>query len=120
MTRARIAIIGASGYTGAELVRLVTSHPRMEIAALAADRNAGKAMGDVYPSFAHMDLPTLVATDDIDWSGIDLAFCGLPHATAQAVIGGLPRDLKVVDLSADFRLRDAAVYAKWYGKSLSF
>ncbi|MEC9434309.1 MAG: N-acetyl-gamma-glutamyl-phosphate reductase [Pseudomonadota bacterium] len=115
MTRARIAIIGASGYTGAELVRLVTSHPRMEIAALAADRNAGKAMGDVYPSFAHMDLPKLVETGDIDWSTIDLAFCGLPHATAQAVIGGLPRDLKVVDLSADFRLRDAAVYEKWYG-----
>lgn len=115
MDKARIAIIGASGYTGAELVRLITTHPRMRITALSADRNAGKAMGDVYPHLAHLDLPDIQATEEIDWSDVDLAFCGLPHATAQAVIGGLPRDLKIVDLSADFRLRDAAVYEKWYG-----
>ncbi|MGM0586132.1 MAG: N-acetyl-gamma-glutamyl-phosphate reductase [Pseudomonadota bacterium] len=115
MSEARIAIIGASGYTGAELVRLITTHPGMRVAALAADRNAGKSMGEVYPHLAHLDLPPITTTEEIDWSAIDLAFCGLPHAAAQEVIAGLPRDLKIVDLSADFRLRDPAVYAKWYG-----
>ncbi len=115
MSKARVAIIGASGYTGAELVRLLTTHPGMEIAALAADRNAGKTMGEIYPHLAHLDLPLVVTTEEIDWSGIDLVFCGLPHATAQEVIAHLPRNLKIVDLSADFRLRDAAEYARWYG-----
>ena len=115
MTKARVAIIGASGYTGAELVRLLVTHPGMEIAALAADRNAGKTMGEIYPHLAHLNLPLVVTTEEIDWSGIDLVFCGLPHATAQEVIAHLPRNLKIVDLSADFRLRDAAEYAKWYG-----
>ena len=115
MDQARIAIIGASGYTGAELARLIVTHPRMRIAALAADRNAGRELAEIYPHLAHLDLPTVVKTDEIDWSQIDLAFCGLPHATAQEVIGRLPKDLKVVDLSADFRLRDPAVYEAWYG-----
>jgi N-acetyl-gamma-glutamyl-phosphate reductase len=110
-----VAILGASGYTGAELVRLIATHPQMRIVALAADRKAGQAMGAVFPHLRHLDLPTLTTIDAIDFAGIDLCFCALPHATSQAVIAALPRDLKVVDLSADFRLRDAAVYEKWYG-----
>lgn len=111
-----IAILGASGYTGAELVRLIATHPTMRITALSGDRKAGMSMGEVFPHLRHLDLPDLVKIEDIDFSGIDLAFCALPHATSQAVIAGLPRDLKVVDLSADFRLRDPADYEKWYGK----
>jgi len=61
-------------------------------------------------------LPPLVKIDEIDFSSVDLVFCALPHATSQSVIKALPRDLKVVDLSADFRLRDPADYQKWYGK----
>jgi N-acetyl-gamma-glutamyl-phosphate reductase len=112
----RIAVLGASGYTGAELVRLIATHPAMEIAALSADRKAGQAMAEVYPHLRHLDLPRLVTIDEIDFAGIDLAFCALPHATTQEVVARLPRDLKIVDLSADFRLRDAAEYLKWYGK----
>jgi N-acetyl-gamma-glutamyl-phosphate reductase len=115
MAQARIAIIGASGYTGAELARLIATHPGMRITALAADRNAGRSMGEIYPHLAHLDLPAVTRADEIDWSGVDLAFCGLPHAAAQEVIRDLPRELKVVDLSADFRLRDPEVYARWYG-----
>lgn len=111
----KIAILGASGYTGAELIRLITTHPDMEIAALAADRKAGMEMGQVFPHLRHLTLPTLCKIGDIDFSGIDLCFCALPHATSQQVIRDLPRDLKIVDLSADFRLRDPAVYAEWYG-----
>lgn len=111
-----IAILGASGYTGAELVRLIATHPSMRIVALSGDRKAGMSIGDVFPHLRHLDLPDLVKIEEIDFAGIDLAFCALPHATSQAVIAGLPRDLKIVDLSADFRLRDPAAYEKWYGK----
>lgn len=111
----RIAILGASGYTGAELVRLIATHPKMKIVALSADRKAGMSMAEVFPFLRHLDLPTLVKIDEIDFSGVDLCFCALPHATTQEVIAKLPRDLKIVDLSADFRLRDPAEYEKWYG-----
>ena len=111
-----IAILGASGYTGAELVRLIATHPSFRIAALSADRKAGMKMAEVYPHLRHLDLPDLVTIDQIDFSKIDLCFCALPHATSQAVIKGLPADVKVVDLSADFRLRDPDAYQKWYGQ----
>ena len=112
----RIAILGASGYTGAELVRLIATHPHMQIVALSGDRKAGMAMAEVFPFLRHLDLPKLCKIDEIDFSKVDLAFCALPHATSQAVIKELPRDLRVVDLSADFRLRDVAEYQKWYGQ----
>ncbi|GGE44979.1 N-acetyl-gamma-glutamyl-phosphate reductase [Actibacterium pelagium] len=112
----KIAILGASGYTGAELVRLIATHPSMEIVALSGDRKAGMAMAEVFPHLRHLDLPNLVKIEEIDFSGVDLAFCALPHATSQSVISQLPTTLKIVDLSADFRLRDPAAYEKWYGK----
>ncbi len=111
-----IAILGASGYTGAELVRLIHSHPDMQIVALSADRKAGQSLGAVYPHLAHLGLPDLVRIEDVDFSAIDLAFLALPHGIAQDLVRGLPDHVKVVDLSADFRLRDGAAYRKWYGQ----
>ncbi len=111
----KVAILGASGYTGAELVRLIAQHPNIEIAALAAERKAGMTMAEVFPHLRHMSLPTLCKIEEIDFSAIDLCFCALPHKTSQEVIAALPKDLKIVDLSADFRLRDPAEYEKWYG-----
>ncbi|SLN17750.1 N-acetyl-gamma-glutamyl-phosphate reductase [Roseovarius gaetbuli] len=111
----KIAILGASGYTGAELVRLIATHPSMEIAALGANSKAGQSMAEVFPHLRHLDLPDMVTIEQIDFSTIDLCFCALPHKTSQEVISALPRDLKIVDLSADFRLRDPAEYEKWYG-----
>lgn len=111
-----VAILGASGYTGAELVRLIATHPGIRIAALSGERKAGMAMAEVFPFLRHLDLPRLAKIEEIDLDGIDLVFCALPHATSQAVIRDLPRDLKVVDLSADFRLRDPEDYQKWYGQ----
>src|SRR5262249_32564740 len=118
--KTRIAVLGASGYTGAELLRLLIRHPRVEVVLLTADRRAGQAVGDVFPQFSPFDLPMLASIDSIDWkaAGLDLAFCALPHATTQKVIKELiakaPKT-KVVDLSADFRLADPAAYARWYG-----
>ena len=118
--KTRIAVLGASGYTGAELLRLLIRHPHVEIVLLTADRRAGQHMGDVFPQFSPYALPQLVSVDGIDWTtaGLDLVFCALPHATTQKVIKELltkaPKT-RVVDLSADFRLADAAAYARWYG-----
>ncbi|SEW08246.1 N-acetyl-gamma-glutamyl-phosphate reductase [Aliiroseovarius sediminilitoris] len=111
----KIAILGASGYTGAELVRLIATHPTMEIVALSADRKAGMDMADVYPHLRHLDLPKLTTMDEIDFANVDLAFAALPHGLSQALVRDLPKTVKVVDLGADFRLRDPAEYEKWYG-----
>ena len=118
--KAKIGILGASGYTGGELVRVLLRHPRTEIVLLTAERSAGKAMRDVFPQFSPFTLPQLVAIYGIDWrcAALDVAFCALPHATTQKVIKDLMAkspSTKVVDLSADFRLSDTAAYAKWYG-----
>ena len=112
-----IAILGASGYTGAELIRLIAGHSSIEIKALGAFSKAGQTVAEVYPHLRHLDLPAMVPFSDIDWSGIDLCFCALPHKTSQEVIRDLPKSLKIVDLSADFRLRDPAEYQKWYGNA---
>jgi N-acetyl-gamma-glutamyl-phosphate reductase len=120
MAKAKIGVLGASGYTGSECVRLLLRHPNVEIALLTADRRAGQAMREVFPQFSPFDLPKLVSLEMVDWAncGLDLVFAALPHATTQKVIkdifAGNAR-IKVVDLSADFRLADTAAYARWYG-----
>lgn len=110
-----IAILGASGYTGAELIRLIAGHSEMKIVALGANSKAGQSLAEVFPHLRHLDLPALLQIGDIDFANVDLCFCALPHKTSQEVIAALPSDLKIVDLSADFRLRDPEAYKKWYG-----
>ncbi len=115
---AQVGVLGASGYTGAELLRLLLRHPKTEIKALTADRKAGQAMAAVFPQFAQFDLPKLTTIEEMDASALDLVFCGLPHGTTQVVIKELLEkqpELKVVDLSADFRLSDPLAYENWYG-----
>jgi N-acetyl-gamma-glutamyl-phosphate reductase len=116
----RVGVLGASGYTGAELARLLLRHPLVQIELLTAERRAGHDMRDVFPQFSPFQLPRLRAVEDIEWGSValDLAFCALPHGTTQKVIQALlttaPKT-RVVDLSADFRLSDPAAYARWYG-----
>jgi N-acetyl-gamma-glutamyl-phosphate reductase len=113
--KVRVGILGASGYTGVELLRILAHHPNVIIDVLTADRQAGKKIGAVFPHLARHVLPDLVAIPEVDWSKLDLVFCCLPHGTTQEVISALPAHLKVLDLSADFRLADPEVYAQWYG-----
>jgi N-acetyl-gamma-glutamyl-phosphate reductase len=113
----KIAILGASGYTGAELVRLIASHSGLEIVALSASRNAGRTMAEVFPHLGHLDLPKLREINDIDLSAVDLVFCALPHGHSQAIVRDLPESVKIVDLGADFRLRDPAAYEYWYNRA---
>ena len=115
MAKIRIGVIGASGYTGGDLVRLAARHPALEVAMLTAATHAGKPMAAVFPHLGILDLPDLVANEEADWRDVEAVFCGLPHGTSQEVISGLPPHLKIIDMSADFRLRDAGVYAEWYG-----
>ena len=116
--RIRIGVLGASGYTGADLVRLALLHPRMEITALTANTHAGKTMAEVFPHFSFVDLPRLTTVDDADWGSVDAVFCGLPHGTTQeitrSVLAKHPK-VKFIDMSADFRLRDPDTYKTWYG-----
>lgn len=115
MERVRIAVLGASGYTGADLVRLALGHPAIEIAALGANARAGQTMAEAWPHFVGAGgLPRLARVEDIDFSGIDIVFGCLPHAASAETLGSLPAS-RIIDLSADFRLKDARTYADWYG-----
>ena len=110
----RIAVLGASGYTGADLVRLALTHPRVKIAALAANARAGQTMQAIWPHFFPYDLPPLVKAEEIDFTTIDAVFGCLPHAASATLLSAIDGP-RIIDLSADFRLKDAAVYADWYG-----
>jgi N-acetyl-gamma-glutamyl-phosphate reductase len=117
----RIGIIGASGYTGAELMRLCASHPEFEVAFATGDSQAGTRVADLYPSLAaaYGDL-SFVPYDESLLADVDLVFLGLPHGASQAIVPGLlEREATVVDLAADFRLDDASLYPQWYGEAHS-
>lgn len=111
----RVGVLGASGYTGADLVRLLVAHPRADIVLMTADRHAGKPMAEVFPHLGAPALPDLIKVEDADWSQCDVVVCGLPHGTTQEIVASLPDGVKVVDMSADFRLRNIDTYAEWYG-----
>ena len=118
----QIAILGASGYTGVELIRLLLNHSKVEIKELIANNNAGQEIANIYPHLSPFSLPILKTVEEVDFSKIDLAFCCLPHTTSQTVIKSLLENknyphLKIIDLSADFRLEDGDDYQKWYGHS---
>ncbi|MEE2952839.1 MAG: N-acetyl-gamma-glutamyl-phosphate reductase [Pseudomonadota bacterium] len=114
----RIGVLGASGYTGADLVRLAYTHPKIEITTLTANSHAGKPMKAVFKHFSHVTLPDLVTIDDADWSSVDAVFCGLPHGTTQAITKSIFQSnphVKILDMSADFRLKNPETYKEWYG-----
>jgi N-acetyl-gamma-glutamyl-phosphate reductase len=113
----RVAVVGASGYTGVELLRLLISHPAVEITALTSESYADSPIGDVFPSLFGILKLTCNTFDAREVAKhADLIFLAVPHKTAMtAAVELLPSGRKVIDLSADFRFRDPAVYRQWYG-----
>jgi N-acetyl-gamma-glutamyl-phosphate reductase len=120
MNRIKTAIVGASGYSGMELLRLLLGHPGVELVAVTSRQEAGKELADVFPRFRKAPGAELVFIepdpDAIAATGAQVAFLALPHGVAAEIARALlERGLRVIDLSADFRLRDAAVYEEFYG-----
>ena len=92
-----VVIIGSSGYTGADAIRLLAEHPFANITALTAHQHAGKNLSDIYPQFSGVSPQILQTTDEIDWSKVDVAICGLPHGTSQKLIASIPDTVKIID-----------------------
>ncbi len=118
-SKLNIAIIGASGYTGIELIRILLNHKEATISNLVASSNAGKEIKDIYSHLSNFNLPKLESLQDVDFLKVDLVFCCLPHTTSQKIIKDLLSDkklnhLKIIDLSADFRINDVKDYKDWY------
>jgi N-acetyl-gamma-glutamyl-phosphate reductase len=114
--RVPIAVLGATGYVGVELLRLLARHPAVELVSLSSEQHRGRRASEVYPFLTGIVDLMLVAPEDWRASAAELVFCALPHgASAPLVRDVLADGRRALDMSADFRLRDPAVYARWYG-----
>jgi N-acetyl-gamma-glutamyl-phosphate reductase len=111
----RVAVAGASGYVGAELLRLISEHPDLELGAATAHTNAGETIGSIHPHLTTYADRVLQPTTAEVLAGHDVVFLALPHATSAEVAAGISADTLVLDCGADFRLEDAAEWQKFYG-----
>jgi len=111
----KTAVIGASGYAGGELLRLLAIHPHFQVTVVSAHSNAGEQVTTVHPQLQSYAGRSFVSTDSIDFSSLDLVFLALPHGESAALIAKIPAHVKIVDLGADFRLENARQWEKYYG-----
>jgi N-acetyl-gamma-glutamyl-phosphate reductase len=111
----KTAVIGASGYAGGELLRLLAIHPRFEVTVVSAHSNAGELVTTIHPQLQSYKGRSFVTSDSINFSDIDLVFIALPHGESAALIKTIPDSVKVIDLGADFRLEDSTQWDKYYG-----
>ncbi len=113
----RVAVFGASGYTGLELLRILLRHPRLEVAVVTSEQRAGQPVGEAFPSLRGcLDLELQASDPERLAEGLDLAFTALPHAASAPTVAALRKaGVPVADLSADFRLQDLGTYEAWYG-----
>ncbi len=111
----KVAVAGASGYVGGELLRLIAAHPELELGAVTANSNAGQRLSSLHPHLLSYADRMLVDTSRENLAGHDIVFLALPHATSAEVAAYLPADTLVLDCGADFRLEDAAAWEKFYG-----
>ncbi len=113
----RVAVAGASGYAGGELLRLVAGHPHLTLAVAAAGSAAGRPIGEIHPQLPHLADVVLAETRPDVLADADLVLLALPHGESAAIAAALPDDLPVVDLGADFRLADAADWEQFYSSA---
>jgi N-acetyl-gamma-glutamyl-phosphate reductase len=118
MNKIRVAIYGGSGYGGSELLRILLFHPNVELVFVTANEHAGKAVREVHRNLNGLtDLKFVAAPESID--NVDCVFLALPHGQAMDIVPRLPAEIKAIDLSGDFRLRDQAVFEKHYKQAHS-
>ncbi len=114
----QVGVLGASGYVGAELLRLLAAHPQFKLAFAGADTAAGTPIAELYPNLSG-DYADWKFADKPDYSQVELVFLALPHGVSQQIVPNIPDGIKIVDLAADFRLNSAEVFAQWYGQEHS-
>ena len=111
----KTAVVGASGYAGGELLRLLALHPKFEVALVSAHSNVGESVTSIHPQLQSYTGRTFVSTDSINFEHIDLVFLALPHGESATLVAKIPGHVKIVDLGADFRLESASAWEKYYG-----
>jgi len=110
-----IAIAGATGYVGLELIKILSKHPKVKILYLCANKSAGKKIHIFEKNLLNKNLPNISKINKINWNKIDIIFTALPNGEAQKLSKVIPPYVKLIDLSGDFRLKDSKLYKKWYG-----
>lgn len=112
-----IAIAGATGYVGLELIKILSRHPKVKIAYLCANKSVGKSINLFDKRIKNKNLPKISKINKVDWNKINILFTALPNGKAQKIVNQIPNNVKLIDLSADFRLEDIKLYKKWYGSN---
>lgn len=111
----KTAVIGASGYAGGELLRLLATHPVFEVTVVSAHSNAGEQVTSIHPQLQSYAGREFVTADSVDFTSVELVFLALPHGESAPLISKIPAEVKIVDLGADFRLEDSVQWEKYYG-----
>ena len=110
-----IVVAGATGYIGLELIKILSRHSKVNILYLCAVKSIGKSINSFDKSIKKKNLPKISKVKKVNWNGVDVLFTALPNGEAQKIIKIIPKQTKLIDLSADFRLKDFKEYKKWYG-----
>ena len=113
----KIAIAGATGYVGLELIKILSKHPKAKIVYLCAQKSIGKSINIFDKRIKKNNLPKISRIKKVDWKKINILFTALPNGEAQKIAKQIPDTVKLIDLSADFRLKNSKSYKKWYGKN---
>jgi N-acetyl-gamma-glutamyl-phosphate reductase len=111
----KIAIAGATGYTGLELTKILSAHPKVKIQYLCAQKSIGKTISFFDKTLKKRELPKISKIEKINWKKINVLFAALPNGEAQKIAKKIPKNIILIDLSADFRLQNPKIYKKWYG-----
>ena len=112
----KAAIIGPSGYTGHETIRILLKHPKVKIKLLIGNKSEGKHISEIFSSFSHIDLPKIKSLKAVNFSDIDIVFSCMPSGNLDSIIHLIPKNVAVIDLSADFRIKDVKLFEKYYTK----